>query len=115
MKVPKHQNTVFNTGLAFLLLKDESVVEKAIALKGTHIGERWLIGLRTEILVVIEGRVDFTLQHLPTTVYDTSVFSHGGAVWMPNRRRSPLPQICYIEACFLVMQGVWKVMFYVKL
>lgn len=40
MKVPKHNSSSFNTGVAFLHMKDEEAVQKTIALKGTYIGER---------------------------------------------------------------------------
>lgn len=44
MKVPKHNQTQFNTGLAMFHLKSEEAVQAALRLKGTEIGERWAAG-----------------------------------------------------------------------
>lgn len=40
MKVPKYNATQFNTGTAYLHVKDEAASAKAFALKGTYIGDR---------------------------------------------------------------------------
>ena len=40
MKVPKHNNTNSNTGIAFLHLKDEEAADKVMALRGSYIGDR---------------------------------------------------------------------------
>lgn len=46
MKVPKHNNTQFNTGLAMFHLKSEEAVRAALELKGTEIGDRWAVLLK---------------------------------------------------------------------
>ncbi|CAM9917650.1 unnamed protein product [Scytosiphon promiscuus] len=42
MKVPKYNETQFNTGLAMFHLKSEEAVQVALQLKGTEIGDRWV-------------------------------------------------------------------------
>lgn len=40
MSVPKHNMTEKNTGVAYVLVKDDEAAEKATSLKGTYIGDR---------------------------------------------------------------------------
>lgn len=40
MKVPKYNATQFNTGTAYLHVRNEEASAKAFALKGTYIGDR---------------------------------------------------------------------------
>lgn len=40
MNVPKHNMTEKNTGVAYVLMKDDEAADKAISLKGTYIGDR---------------------------------------------------------------------------
>lgn len=40
LNLPKHNSTKFNTGVAFFLLENEEVVQKALELKGAYLGER---------------------------------------------------------------------------
>lgn len=42
MKVPKYNATQFNTGTAYLHVRNEEASAKAFALKGTYIGDRWV-------------------------------------------------------------------------
>lgn len=40
MRVPKHNRSDRNTGIAYLNVKDEEAAQKAIALKGSYINDR---------------------------------------------------------------------------
>lgn len=42
MKVPKYNQTQFNTGIAMFHLRSAEAVASALMLKGTYIGDRWV-------------------------------------------------------------------------
>lgn len=40
MKIPKHNMTESNTGIAFIHMRDEAAADLTLGLKGTYIGDR---------------------------------------------------------------------------
>lgn len=40
MRVPKHYRSASNTGIAYILVKDDEAAQQAISLKGTYVNNR---------------------------------------------------------------------------
>lgn len=59
MVVPKHNHTLFNTGMAMFHLRSDEAVASALTLKGTYIGDRWVV----DWIRVAEGGREKRAQH----------------------------------------------------